>query len=429
MSIIRIKRYLVATLFLPIAITAADSCKSNIDPRISVSHVSGIYPLVKGNTYLEYGAQKALSLGFQNIEVYLNPTVCLTRKKPSVNEGIYQNAKTNKKETWCNNRIYKDGNPDYNLLEEFSTLKLLASNNLHYAYLLNLPIKTLFITIDPVQYKNSAYSILIPAKSPSGSVTKFNQSQIDNLYREIYDLAVYLRSNFEKSSRTFVLLSGNEMDWILLGGASQPEADPDPVAIENAVLYWNTVQSAIEDAKIKTQNSKAEIYHGCEVNLLLKSMEGRPTATNNVVPRTHCDLYGYSSYDTTLPSQGFSRSKFVEAIKYLKQKAPDSKIFGKDNVFISEIGQPERDYPPFVYNKNAEARNIDVLIEQISTSLRLKLPYVNIWTLYDNECTHFATKSDDFRTSGCPGFWMVKPSGTLSDTYQMIAGSFPNLRQ
>lgn len=60
------------------------------------------------------------------------------------------------------------------------------------------------------------------------------------------------------------------------------------------------------------------------------------------------------------------------------------------------------------------------MAQHIQTAMNWGVPYINIWTLYDNECKTFNPTSD----SECPGFFMRKPSGAVSQSYLKLRTNF-----
>ena len=143
-------------------------------------------------------------------------------------------------------------------------------------------------------------------------------------------------------------------------------------------------------------------------------MNGGITGANNVLPNTHCDLYGYSAYDIVLTDirNSADPTTITSALNYIASKAPDSRDFRNNNIYISEIGIAERPYP------NVDTASL--LSNFISQSLLWGAPLVNTWALYDNECTTYLPTTNDT----CPGYWMRKPDGTLSHTYEIIKSVF-----
>ncbi len=128
-------------------------------------------------------------------------------------------------------------------------------------------------------------------------------------------------------------------------------------------------------------------------------MEGKVSATNDVLPKTHCDLYSYSAWDTLRDPV-----KFRKALDYLASKAPDSKLFGANNVFVGEYGAPENE-PGMTPEKQR-----DIVKAATEVALDWGARYVVYWELYCNEKAHDyegRPKNED-----CRGFWLIRPDGS-----------------
>lgn len=371
--------------------TQTDS--SFIDPRISTAHLSGKYPKFEAE-YLVSGAKEARELGFQSIEIFLHPAICWADN--SKQKGIYQTV------DWC--RHTEPYGPEPTTLA--NSLTELASHP-RYKEFFALPFKTVLVTAETIRKKNGSNYFLQIA------FNEFTPEELDALYKDFYDLTIHLLSTYKKSGKTIILQTPNEMDWSMLGTFDTTKT-PTPLAIKNATSYWNTIQNAVNDAKNTIPEDGIKVYHGCELNLAQKAMKGATTVTNDVLPNTHCDLYGYSAYDTVLMnvSNSADTSSLTKALDYIASKAPDSKDFGNKNIYISEIGIAERPY-----------LTIDtglLLTKYISQALSWGTPLVNTWALYDNECTVYLPTSND----SCPGYWVKKPDGSLSNTFQNIKAKF-----
>jgi endo-1,4-beta-mannosidase len=140
-------------------------------------------------------------------------------------------------------------------------------------------------------------------------------------------------------------------------------------------------------------------------------MEGKVTATNYVIPHTHCDLYSYSAYDTAL----ISPQKFREALDYLALKAPDSKLFGSKNIFVGEFGVPENVC-------GGPDKQLEIMKSIVETALDWGARYFVYWELYCNEQKEECEgrpKNSDMR-----GFWLIRPDGTKPPVWDYFAGLF-----
>jgi len=146
---------------------------------------------------------------------------------------------------------------------------------------------------------------------------------LKNIYDEFYSITKDILTKQKGTGKTFIIQSENEMDWSMLGTADlSNNPEPTDLTIQNAITFWNTIQKAIDDAKKDNIVQGVYVYHGCEVNMVKRAMEGKKTATNNVIPYTHCDLYGYSAYDTMLADDNMST--FLAALNYLSNKSNGS---------------------------------------------------------------------------------------------------------
>lgn len=379
-----------------------------LDQRLSISHISGIYPQINDGTYLEYGANDALSLGFQNIEIYIHPSVCLPR--PSLPQGIYRNISDNPGLSWCENIDYGNSAIDYQLKPEYKSLVSLVSQNVQYRNVLDKPFRNFFLTVDPINYQRAAYSIV------TGGVA-YTQAQYEAQYEEMYNLTTYLLRRYQSTGKNFILQTSNEADWPLLNAKSKNLK----TVIQNTINLWNNAQNAINDAHRDSFVSGVKVYQGCEFNKVVSGFSGKKnTIVNSVLPHTYCDLYAYSAYDSILPSSQYNSKNLIKALNYIAKKTKPSRDFGRKNIYISEIGLREDIYPVGKKNKYSKMINGDLLVSKINEALAWGVPFINLWTLYDNECRVPNPTSD----SECPGYFMRKPSGQLSETYHKIRERF-----
>jgi hypothetical protein len=183
--------------------------------------------------------------------------------------------------------------------------------------------------------------------------------------------------------------------------------EPSDVAFANAFEYIRLRQKAVDDARREAKAEGVYLYNCVEVNLVRKAMSGRRTVANVILPRLDCDLVGYSSYDTAALGDG----SFVRAVRYLRAIARPSAAFGRNQVFISEIGAHERSRP-----------DVPETLRSLLEAAALGVPWIVQWTLYDNEAmrvengvrvpVYEATEAD------CAGLWVRKPDGRLGALFR-----------
>ena len=154
--------------------------------------------------------------------------------------------------------------------------------------------------------------------------------------RSFYDFTKFLLTRYAGTGKTFVLQNW-EGDWVLTPPADIDKT-PDPVAIQGMIDWLNARQDGVDRARAEVGMHGVRVFNAAEANLLIKAMEGKPCVTNSVFPKTHCDLYSYSAYQTLTQGPVI----FRKSLDYLASKTPDSKAFGDKNIYLGEYGWPEK---------------------------------------------------------------------------------------
>lgn len=215
------------------------------------------------------------------------------------------------------------------------------------------------------------------------------------------------------------MLQNWEGDWALRNNFNrEPAGDPSEQAIRNLTRYINARQEGVDRARREIRSDVA-VYHACEVNLVTAAMEGRRTVTNDILPHTHCDLYSYSAYDTIGlaaedPARGAKALR--DALDYIASKAPDSRAFGRRNVYIGEFGWPE--VPSKSDPHATTAKSLNVIRTTVETALDWGCPYIIYWQLYDNESRAGKERpaNDQVR-----GFYLIRPDGTRAAAWDYLS--------
>jgi hypothetical protein len=146
-----------------------------------------------------------------------------------------------------------------------------------------------------------------------------------------------------------------------------------PEALHNAFAGWmNCRQEGIDQARAEMGTNGVFVAGAMEVNEIydpFKPWEGE-RAVNSIVPRTHMDLYSYSSWeiygDTSL---------FTANLNTLAARAPDSARYGSRNIYIGELGYAE------AWNGTTVQR--DTIQAQTQTALNWGVQWVIYWQLFD----------------------------------------------
>jgi hypothetical protein len=175
--------------------------------------------------------------------------------------------------------------------------------------------------------------------------------------------------------------------------------------------WWNARQDGVQQARREIGSHNVRVLHAAEVNFLAAAMAGKVTATNNVIPYTHCDLYSYSSWDI-----GFTPGQLTRALDYLKSKAPDSELFGHYDLYLGEFGMAKDHGAP-------EGTRFERVRELMEAALGWGVRYAVYWQVYDNEALQTYTGRPD--NEDLRGFWLVRPDGEKAPMWDTLAGQLP----
>lgn len=223
--------------------------------------------------------------------------------------------------------------------------------------------------------------------------------------QQFYELTKYLLTTYKGTGKTFVLQNW-EGDWVLKD--VKVEVEPTPIAVQGMIDWLNARQDGVDKARAEVGMHGVTVAHAGEVNLMGLAMEGRTTVANNVLPKTHCDLVSYSSWDTLRDPE-----KFRKALDYLREKMPDSKLYGSDNVYVGEYGAPENDV-------GGPEKQLAFIKSATEVALDWGARWVVYWELYCNE----PSREYEGRPTNadCRGFWLIRPDGTKPPVWDYFAG-------
>jgi len=222
---------------------------------------------------------------------------------------------------------------------------------------------------------------------------------------QFHEVASYLLKTYADRDISFVLQHW-EGDWMLRreeGGTwgQVPAAEVDRRC--DAFIRWLSArQRGVEKARKEVAVTKCRVYHAAEVNRVWDGTKGLPTLTNRVLPHVTLDLVSWSSYD----GMGSAVSTW-QGIELIRQHMRPSPVFGKNAVFVGEIGKPE--------NEAKVAEVIDWWDRAMGVMIAMEIPWIIHWELYCNEPKD-GTKSDrrPRKAEEMRGFWFVRPDGGLS---------------
>lgn len=230
------------------------------------------------------------------------------------------------------------------------------------------------------------------------------KDDVEREYNAFYDITKYFLTKYKGTGKTFILQNW-ETDWMLTD--PQFTREITPVAVQGMADWLNARQDGVSAARKDVGMDGVKVAHAMEVNLIARAMEGKTSATNDVVPKTHCDLYSYSAYDTSI----FKPEIFRDALDYLADKAPASELYGSKNVMVAEFGAPENEFDQYSIVKNT-----------VEVALDWGAYYVVYWELY---CNEIARKYEGRpANSDQRGFWLIRPDGTKAPAWNYFEELF-----
>jgi hypothetical protein len=346
------------------ALGAAPALAQPARTVLGVTHVAGKYNFTSED-FLNEGADQLLALGTQVIKVWFTPEVAILYPFNS---------------TW--------GSPPTNLVD--------LAQHPYFQALFAKRFTTYILVVESV----------VPAPQ---SLKDVPPAEIQAEQQQRYDLAKYLLTAYAGTGKTFILQNW-EGDHLLRAGLPSG-ADPTPDRVLAMAEWWNAHQAGVAQARAEVRAHGVGVYNAIEVNALADAMAGKVTATNNVVPLTHADLYSYSSWDI-----GFDPEVLTQALDYLQSKAPPNALFGRRNIYLGEYGAAKDQLPE-------AASRPDVIRRLEEAALGWGVRYAVYWQLYDNEPLH--------ALSGRPGdadmrgFWLIRPDGIKAQMWSDLQRQLP----
>lgn len=260
-----------------------------------------------------------------------------------------------------------------------------------YVEALALPFRTVFLEIFPLVGNKQTFFA--------------GDNNFEDEEEQFHEVATYLFKTYQDREITFVLQHW-EGDWMLRREEGGTWGDVAPEEVKrrcDAFIRWLAArQRGVEKARKEAGASKCKVYHAAEVNRVWDSTQGLPTLTTHVLPHVTLDLVSWSSYD------GMSKVEDTwQGVEMIRNHMRPSPVFGKDAVFIGEIGKPEKGL--------SEKEIIEWWDRAMGVCFAMDLPWIVHWELYCNEPAD-GTKADrrPRKTEEMRGFWLIRPDGSLS---------------
>lgn len=229
---------------------------------------------------------------------------------------------------------------------------------------------------------------------------------------QFYEVAAYLLKTYAERDITFILQHW-EGDWMLRraeGGTWEKVPAKEVQRRCDAFIRFLTVrQRGVERARKEAKDSRCKVYHAAEVNRVWDGTKGLATLTTHVLPHVTLDLVSWSSYD------GMNSAVTAwQGVELIRQHMRPSPTFGKNAVYIGEIGKPE--------NEDTKQSIVEWWDRCMGVVFAMDLPWIVHWELYCNE-PRKGDKEDRRPRSAdeMRGFWFVRPDGTLGYAGEYLA--------
>ena len=276
------------------AATLSDPQVDSYNVRVGTETFAGLYKFT-GQTLLVETARAITNLGSDTIKFYMGPNT--------------------------------SGQSGVSLTSNVTNLLTLARDEPSYHQVLDMPFRHFIIWEYPFSNPDAPFK--------DGNYTSTEQA---NDHREMYDLTCYLLTNYNNSGKTFYLGHWEGDGYLKVNNWT---TNPSPAVVSAMILWENTRQKAVDDAKAATGHSNVNVFYYAEANrvrdAMLNGANNNVRMINAVVPYvTNLDYLSYSSYD----GMNLSASDLYTTLNYMQAHLPANKagVVPGERMWIGEYG-------------------------------------------------------------------------------------------
>ncbi len=252
-----------------------------------------------------------------------------------------------------------------------------------------MPFATFALEIQPVGNYGGAWH------KPGASYAEDEQ--------QFYDLTKHLLQSYKDRDVLFILQHW-EGDWMVRDKPGDDWQKNRPAYAEqrcDAMARWlEARQRGVTRARKDFGPARCRVDHAAEVNRVFDGLQGVPTLLTHVLPRVGLDRVSWSCYDGVGDAV-----KFWHGVELIRAAAKPPEDRTRTEVFIGEIGIPERQRTP------AEVE--EFWDRSLAVCFALDIPHIFAWELYCNEIENKSARGPVYREEDLRGFWLIKPDGTL----------------
>ena len=314
----------------------SDPAVDGYNMRVGTQTFSGLYKFTT-NTLLVETAEAIINLGSDTIKFYMGHNT--------------------------------SGQSGVTLTSNITNLLTLARDEPSYRRVLDMPFRRLIIWEYPLSNPDAPFQ--------DGNYTPTEQA---NDYREMYDLTRYFLTNYNGSGKSFYLGHWEGDGYLSVNNWS---TNPSAAVVSEMILWENTRQKAVDDAKASTRCSNVNVFYYAEANRVRDAMLNGPTNNvriiNAVVPYvTNLDYLSYSSYD----GMNLSASTLYATLDYMQAHLPANKAGAVpgERMWIGEYGWGG-------YSTDSQEPLNRAYIQRLLgwNSGGQCLQFILYWEIYDNE--------------------------------------------
>ena len=268
-----------------------------------------------------------------------------------------------------------------------------------------------------------------------------SEADRQKVHQQILSLTRHLLTRYRGTGKTFVLQNW-EADNVMKYALKDTEPSSWNTAYQGMADWINTRQAAVEQARRECGSEGVQVLHAFEVNFVpsladvsagKRYIKDKPLVVDRIVPKTRCDLYSLSSWETWSPG---TEDSLYERLRYLERMAPHDGILGADNLMLGEFGahedefeKPRRNYPVYVGDPSGAAYY--ALHRMVNAALRARVRYMIHWEIYDNDLRMGGKYQGKGLPPGvmakadqCVGNWLIRPDGSHTPTYDYFKALF-----
>lgn len=251
------------------------------------------------------------------------------------------------------------------------------------------------------------------------SGTLVSERDLERVSGEFYDLAKELLRAYNASGKTFVLQNWEGDNELTPALKAAKEADKETI-IANYIAYNNARQAGIVRAREELQKAgsvvNVDVLGALEVNYISYNGGGQAKLVDSVVPYSTADVFSFSDWST-------ANSGLAGDLDYYLSKINENRV-AEERKTMSDIALGEFGRAENYSGISDEANQFAYSMETAKIAVNKGVRYVCYWSLTCNERVGGESARPENRDM--KGYWLLKPDGTITETFWYLKGLFEN---